>query len=467
VASTPVEIVRRRCWRHSGSQSVRAAASAASAVVHSSRPRRQPRHGRQHGQVPQRARGGAAQLDGGLAVKALQRDAVACRRAGGERTHQRPGAERRGDGDEGPARCQAQAQPRRDQQQQRGRRHEAAAQVVQHLPDVDGAQAPASRVADEGQQLPVATRPAVDARGGHVGMHGRGLDERHVADAGAAHQRALQQVVAEHLALGQAVGQHLRGGLHVDQALAGGAALVEEVLVDLGAGGAVRVQPRLAGEQAVEPGAVHRGAAGGGGQRRGDARLQHAVAVHDGDGAIGRGGHARAVQWMGGDGRELAQRAGRQRGVAVQRDDVADARGRRGQLTQVDEAVGQGLGRRAGCRRGQQRNERLGLAALAFPADPALLGLAPAALAVQQQEARQAAAGRAVARVQRLDAGLRLCHQPVILRQLLGLGVAEVAEQRELGLGLQVGEVVALQLGQQRRDALGPRQHAGNDDQRA
>ena len=82
-------------------------------------------------------------------------------------------------------------------------------------------------------------------------MERRVLDQRDVGHRGAARQRAFEQVVAQHLALGQAAGQHRVHRLHVEQALAGEGAFAEQVLVDLGAGGAVRVDAALPGKQPV------------------------------------------------------------------------------------------------------------------------------------------------------------------------------------------------------------------------
>ena len=103
----------------------------------------------------------------------------------------------------------------------------------------------------ERQQLPVAARPAVHARGGDVGVERRVLDDRDVGDRGAARHRAFEQVVAQDAVLGQAAAEHGVHRLHVEQALAGVGAFAEDVLVDLRARRAVRVDSRLAGEQPV------------------------------------------------------------------------------------------------------------------------------------------------------------------------------------------------------------------------
>ena len=58
--------------------------------------------------------------------------------------------------------------------------------------------------------------------------------------------------MAEHLAFGQAAAQHRMHGLHMQQALAGEGALTEHILVNLGAGRAVRINPAAPGKQHVE-----------------------------------------------------------------------------------------------------------------------------------------------------------------------------------------------------------------------
>ena len=65
-------------------------------------------------------------------------------------------------------------------------------------------------------------------------------------------------------------------GLHVEQAFAGERAFAEEILINLRAGDAVRVDPALAGEQPVIQRDVFLCR-----QRRGHVRLQDAVAMLD------------------------------------------------------------------------------------------------------------------------------------------------------------------------------------------
>jgi hypothetical protein len=181
----------------------------------------------------------------------------------------------------------------------------------------------------QGQQLPVAARPAVQARGRDVRMHGRFLDETHFAQTGAAHQRAFEQVVAEDLVVRQAMAQHLGRSLHMDEPLARERALAEEILVHLGASGAVRVHAGPACEQAVEPGVGFTA-----GQRRDNARLEDAPALHH---ALTGRIHLRHVHRVGGHGEQVSQAAGRHVGVAVQRDEVPRACGALRQRAEIQE----------------------------------------------------------------------------------------------------------------------------------
>ena len=417
---------------------------------------RQQGLGQQLGQVPGAATEGPAQPGAGLAVEMLQRNVVAAGRQPGHCAQQRPGGEAR--------HHQRQRQPGRDQrgragrdqgqhqQGQAGRRHQRAAQVVEHLPAVDGPHRIAPPLQQEGQQLPVATGPAVQAGGGHVGMRGGVLDHGDVGGHRTARQRALQQIVAEHLAIGQALAQHRMHRLHLQQALAAEAAFAEQVLVDLGAGRAVGVDAALAGKQPVVGRLL-----GMRGQRRGHARLQDAVAVrHPAPAGI----EQRPVLRVGGDGHQLTQPAGWQLAVAVERDQVGRGAGQPRQLAQGHEARRRGAG---GCGRrrglGQRGHQQLKLAALALPADPGLFALAVLARPVQQDEARRGARRHRVALVQGLERAAGLVQRRGVGGAVFGGGIGPVTEQRKLRAGLGVGQVMQVQAVHQPLDGGGRAQH--------
>ena len=300
------------------------------------------------------------------------------------------------------------------------------------------------------QQLPVAARPAVHPRRGDVGVERRVLHDRDVGDRGTAGQRAFEQVVAQHLALRQTPAEHRVHGLDVEQALAGERALAEQVLVDLGAGDAVRVDAALAGEQPVVKGHLL-----GRAQGSGDVRLQDAVAVLDAP-AVGR--EARPVVRMRGDADEVAEAPGRQPGVAVEREHVAHAGPDRGDPAQVDEGAGRIFG--------QHPEQLFELAALPLPADPALLRFGEAAFAVQQDEAGRFAFVDGIERIQPFDRLHRRVEQYSVVRRVLRVRVGPVAEQRELNPPFRIGEVVQLQQVRQRRARFRLGQHGRDDDHR-
>ena len=282
-------------------------------------------------QVPQATTQGTRQFSTGLTVEVALGNTVMAGCQAGQRTHQRPGREgsqhqRQGQGGRQPQ-AAVQAHQRQQQQGQAGRRHQRPAQVVQHLPAVDGAQRVAARLQQERQQLPVAPRPAVQARRRHVGVKWRVFQYGDVGNHGTSRQRAFQQVVAENLVVGQSVAQHGVHGLNVQQALAAEAAFAEKVLIHLGTCRAVRVDATLPGKQPVKG----RGLLG---QRCRHPRLQNAPAVQH---LALAGVQPRAVLWVRGNRHQFTQAPGRQFGVAVQRNHVGRVRGQLRQLAQIDE----------------------------------------------------------------------------------------------------------------------------------
>ena len=248
-------------------------------------------------------------------IEALHGDVVAAWRQAGQCADQRPGAEGGRHDAQGPRQRQHATGQHQEQKHQRCRRHQRTAQVVHHLPAVNGGQRQAQAAGQEGQQLPVASRPAVQARSRHIGMVRRIFHQRDFTHRRAACQRTFKQIVAEHLAFGQAQRQRAVHRLHVEQALATEAAFAEEVLINLGTGGAVGVQAAVAVEERVVA-----GGSVGRRQRRLDTRLQDAVAADD---AAHRGVPARLVQRVRGHAHQRAQPARWHVRVGVQRDQVA------------------------------------------------------------------------------------------------------------------------------------------------
>ncbi len=404
--------------------------------------------------LPRRAAERAAERVAGMAGQRRQRDAVVGAGHGGQRADQRPDAQ--GDGDQQQRSRQARRADgsTRHQQAHRRRCDQRAAHVVGHLPQVQAAHRPVPRVQHEGQQLPVAAHPAVQARRGHVRVHGGAFDHRHIADRGATQQRAFEQIVAQHLGARQAARQDRVRGLHMDQAFAGEAALFEQVLIDLGTGGAVRIEPGLTDRQRVKPG---RAAGPRQGQR--DTRLQHAVAFDDAPRVCI---DARRVGRVRSDADQRAQGARWQQRVAVEDDEVRRRRDRPRQARRTRHGD-EGVGRAAR----QQIDQLLDLAALPLPAHPAALAVAPLALPVQQHEARRAVGQRAVALVQDPQRVFGMRQQRGIRRHDLRRRIDQVGQQGVLRPRFVAGQVLALDLRGQRVDRGRVVEQAGHGDQHA
>ena len=81
--------------------------------------------------------------------------------------------------------------------------------------------------------MPVASRPAVLARGVYAGVVRVVFHQHHIAHIGATRDGAFQQVMAEDGLCGEALVEHGMNGLDVQQALAGKGALAEQVLVEV------------------------------------------------------------------------------------------------------------------------------------------------------------------------------------------------------------------------------------------
>jgi hypothetical protein len=131
---------------------------------------------------------------------------------------------------------------------------------------------------------------------------------------------ALKQVVAQERVLGYTV-RHRRGkGVEVVDPLASEAPLPEQVLVDVGDGGCIRVDPAGSGEAPLEDRCVVLGR-----ERRGDPWLEHAVALgHPADPRI----EGWLVERMGDRSYEAPHRAAGQPCIGVERNHVTHVRRR-------------------------------------------------------------------------------------------------------------------------------------------
>ena len=146
----------------------------------------------------------------------------------------------------------------------------------------------AGNAAEPRQQLPVAANPAVLAAGIGVITDRKIIKKLDVGDQPAAGVIALDQVVAEDVVVREGVAGGGLKGIHVIDALAGEAAGPEQVLVNIGNSGRVRVHPGRCRPDPREKRVVGRG------DEKADARLQNAVALDDAALAPGRSGRGSA-----------------------------------------------------------------------------------------------------------------------------------------------------------------------------
>ena len=155
---------------------------------------------------------------------------------------------------------------------------------------------------------------------------------------------------------------------------------------------------------------------------------------------------------------QLTQAPWGQLGVAVERDDVACAGLNAGRFTQIKKDVATLLR--------QLGDQQFQLAALALPADPALLGFAELPCAMQHNKARCLAAfigTPGVLQVQIAYASPGPLQQGIVGVKVRRVGVGPIGQQGKLGMWLRIGQVVQLQAIHQLKGRCGTCQHAGND----
>src|SRR5439155_26423189 len=122
-----------------------------------------------------------------------------------------------------------------------------------------------------GQDLPVPAGPAV-LPPGIGGVEGREVVEQlDIGHQTAARVGALNEIVAEDVVFRKRLPDRRLGGIDVVNPLAGVRAAAEQILVDVGNGGRIRIEADRAREEAREQ------RTGGGHQAEADERLQDAV----------------------------------------------------------------------------------------------------------------------------------------------------------------------------------------------
>ena len=265
-----------------------------------------------------------------------------------------------------------------------------------------------------------------------------GFDDLDVRGKAGAGEHAFEQVVAEQCGIGNPVGEHGLEGIECVDALAGIGTFAEQILVNVGNGGGIRIDSVGAGKCALIGRAfiAHR-------KVRCDARLEDRIALDD---ASPRGIDNRLVQRM----RHLADqplhRVGRKPRIRVQGDHIMDVLGHRRRAPVEAEE-----GRVPGA--SKQAVQLVQLAALALPADPQALTFVPHPPAMEQKE--PVAAGRrrvpAVQSGNGFDGSLQQC---VVALDRLACRIGPVREQGELDFPADAGEMVDFQPLDLLRDAF-------------
>ena len=156
-----------------------------------------------------------------------------------------------------------------------------------------------------------------------------------------------------------------------------------------------------------------------------------------------------ADQGLGGVARQLR--------VGIERDAVPHV----GQNRQV----ARGVSKSGVAGAAKQAVELLDLPPLALPSHPHPFLLVPLAIAMEQVEAAAAVAG--VAMVQGVDAGSRGGQNVGVVRPVLGDGVGEVAEEREVDARIEVAERLNLEVRQQLVDRAHAAEQGRHDHHRA
>ena len=141
------------------------------------------------------------------------------------------------------------------------------------------------------------------------------VQEFDVCHKRSARVETFKEVVAEQRVFGNAVSQRHLEGVNIVETFARVAAFTEEVLINVGDGGRVRINARVAGED------TRKQRARGARQRDADARLQNRVAFRDAPLLFVV---ARAIERVRDRADETTRHIARQLRVGIERDDVAN-----------------------------------------------------------------------------------------------------------------------------------------------
>ena len=272
------------------------------------------------------------------------------------------------------------------------------------------------------------------------------FDQFDVGYQTAAGKRTFEQVVRKNGILLDATLERRLEGIDIVKTLAGEGAFTRQVLIDVRNREDIGVDAATDRKDALED----RGFLTGG-QRRGDARLKHAVA---GDDAARLRVVNRAVDRMVHLADELGDSLAHQARIGIQRHDIFHAGGN---------AVG--TGQEVGVTvAAQQKIQFMQLAALALPAHPRTFGLVVEAAAMQQEEAL---ANILVALVETGDFLLGIIQHFRIGIVFLGLGIRPVGNERKGNRAMRIGKVVDFQIADEFVHLVAIADQARHDDERA
>ena len=368
-----------------------------------------------------------------LAADAAEEDPPGLVALGSTERRQQQRVDRKSEGENhegGPRESWARQQrPAGDEERRRRRRDETAAEIVENLEArderqliaLDAASAVAHEREEPTQDLPVAAHPAMLPPG--MGQDARRIvvHQLDIGDQRRAGVDPLEQVVREQRVLGHPPLERRAEGVDVIEPLAGEDPLAEEILIGVRHRRGVGVDAGMAGVE------TRKERTGGARHGHADPRLQDAVAFgHAAEVRV----DARPVQGMRDDADEGARRLARQAGVGVQGDAVPHA-GQQIQLShhEVEARVG---------RAAQQAIELLELAAFALPAHERTFARIPQPGAVQEEE--PPAGGRRMTGVERFDPRGRRSDDRRVARHLRLRRIGEVAQDREVNVGVGIAE---------------------------
>ena len=369
----------------------------------------------------------------------------------------------------GPEPRRRQHGPSEQQQQRQGDRKKAAPKVVEELPlrqPRERILLPAHAVAGHLRQqppgqLPVAANPAMPAL--HVRAVAGGIL---LVQLGVAHQArpdiaTFQQVVAQDPVLREPPAECPLERVDLVDSLADERAFAEDVLVHVGDRARIGIDARLAGVQARVPRACLPG------QTCSHTRLQDSVAPRDhrfAD-ALAHCLETGTVEWVLHRADELTRRVAGQLRIGIERDDILHVR----QCPRVANDEREAVARTTA----QERIEVGKLSALALMAHPQPFLRIPAARTVEEKEAAaidvpfRSFRRAPVLPVQPVDPLSGHRQQRSVARQRFLGRVLVIGQQREMQVGVPIGQEAHFEGLDQAFDVCDTCQHRRNHDQRA